>query len=90
MNYHPNKVTNKQCNPESLSQDFIQKPSFTTTVRVLPAITSTGVDSDRWLHQHKQEEMKKVQEKDQPQGFWSKYWMYIVIGFVVMAAQGGG
>ena len=89
MNYHPTKVTAKQCQPEKLTAEQISSPSFATTVRVLPAITSTGVDSDRWLNQVKQEQKKKAQEKDQPQSFFGKYWMYIAVGLFVMMSAGG-
>ena len=89
INYHPSKKP-KDCNPDKLTASQKAVPEFKTVVHVIPATVSQGVDSERWLNQMETEKIKKEQEKDQPQSFFGKYWLYIVIGVFVMMSTGGG
>merc|ERR1712087_16041 len=89
INYHPSKKP-KDCNPEKLTVNQKAIPEFKTVVHVIPATVSQGVDSERWLNQMETEKIKKEQQKEQPQSFWGKYWLYIVIGLFVMMSTGGG
>lgn len=88
IHYHP-AAPKKTCDPSKLSQKDKVSPNFVTTIRVIPHITSSGVDSERWLHEYEQDQAKKVQEKEQPQSFFGKYWMYIAAGVFIMSAMGG-